>query len=364
MKLPFDLGVKLFFRLLIPGFFLTLGLLPLLFNLWDYAGWSITTEYTLILSVILMGWLIVSLDLPIYMVFEGRRGWPRSLRSLFLSLERRRLKKIISKQEKYQKTDRPKYLEATVEKRKFPINKEGQYEALLPTRLGNSITAYESYPDSRYGMDSIFYWYRIWLALDKDLKEEIDNRAALADSAVYTSFALFVSSLFWLTYAILSVSQVTTIKYLPRPAISWSVFLFFLISGYLIYRMSVIIHNQFGEVFKSVFDIHGKDVDVSQVVNEVSIITHNPSLLNSSRREQLKTAWRYLHNYRVKCPLCGEIIAPSEVSSHNATSHKAAALPVSNASTNAVPLTPSAVSQPSASADLTDEKISTKEDIG
>lgn len=324
MKLPFDLGLKLFFRMLIPGFFLTLGLLPFLYNLWDWANWKIPIEYTLIITVILMGWLIASLDMFVYMLYEGRRYWPRPLYALFLHIEERRLNEILNEQRKFEKIDKQKYLEATVEKRKFPLSQNGQPKAIFPTRLGNTITAYESYPDSRYGIDPVFYWYRIWLGLDKDLKEEIDNRSALADSAVYSSFALFVSSLLWLVYAILSSSAVKTLSYLPRPAIAWSFFLFLILIGYVTYRISVFIHNQFGEVFKSVYDLHLKDIDVDQVIEEISNLINDPSLIKANRREKLTVAWRYLQNFRVKCSACGQNVLIPEFEQHKADLHKTA----------------------------------------
>lgn len=340
MKIPFDLGLKLFFRMLIPGFFLTLGLLPFLYNLWDWAGWKVTTEYTLIITVILMGWLISSLDMFIYMLYEGRRYWPGPLRSLFIHIEEQRLIEILNAQRRFENTNKQKYLEATAEKRKFPLNENGKPEAPFPTRLGNIITAYETYPDIRYEIDSIFYWYRIWVGLDKDLKEEVENRSAVADSAVYSSFALYVSSLFWLVYAILSSSSVKTLNYLPRPAVAWSVFLFFLLMGYGTYRTSVFIHNQFGELFKSIYDLHLKDINVRQVVKQVARITNAPSVLKSNRSEQLLIAWRYLQNYLIKCPICGKFISPPEFENHCTTLHAATATSSVNPASTATTATP------------------------
>jgi hypothetical protein len=321
MKLPFDLGVKLFFRLLIPGFCASLGLLPLLLSLWEHVGWRISVEYTLLLSITVMGWLIISFDVPIYMIFEGRRGWPDFLREWYRQLEQDRLERISWTQNTYIQADRQKYLEASVEKRKFPFNQEGQYQALLPTRLGNAMTAYETYPDTRYGMDAVFYWYRIWLTLDKDLKEDIDNRAALADSAVYSSLALYLSSLLWLVYSILPTLRVVAFKYAPGGLVSWGIFLFLLFSAYGVYRVSVTLHSQYGEFFKSLFDVYGSKVDVSSIVEEVANITNDSSLLQNSRRQYLQTAWRYLHNYRVKCPLCGVSLLVLEVERHNSNVH-------------------------------------------
>jgi hypothetical protein len=85
MKLPFDFGVKLFFRLLIPGFFLSLGFFPFMSKLLFWTGWKIAPEYFFLGSTALLGWLLIILDMPIYMLFEGRRFWPGPIRKLFLN---------------------------------------------------------------------------------------------------------------------------------------------------------------------------------------------------------------------------------------------------------------------------------------
>jgi hypothetical protein len=53
--------------------------------------------------------------------------------------------------------------------------------------IGNIIDEYEAYPLSRYGMDSAFYWPRLWLIIDKDVRNEIDGEWAVVDAAVYTA---------------------------------------------------------------------------------------------------------------------------------------------------------------------------------
>jgi len=228
-------------------------------------------------------------------------------------------------------------LEASFEKRKFPISEQGDYFAKYPTRLGNCIAAYESYPALRYGMDSVFYWYRIWIVLDKDLKEDLDNRSALADSAVYSSFALFFSSGCWLVYAVVSAYKPTALHHLPSNHTSWVIVALSLLAAYAIYRLSVHIHFRFGEIFKAVFDRYGKDVDISQVILEIASITNDQSLTTRSRREQLQIAWRYLNYYRVKCPICGESVMVTDFTKHSAETHSkteiAVPIPAQDAST-------------------------------
>lgn len=79
MKLPFDLGIKLLYRLLLPGFFLMLGLLPVLFALLDMVGLvglvglAARREVAFVLGVIVCGTVIILADMRIYMFLEGRR---------------------------------------------------------------------------------------------------------------------------------------------------------------------------------------------------------------------------------------------------------------------------------------------------
>lgn len=340
MKLPFDLGVKLIFRLLTPGFFLTLGLYPALAALKDKAGWTIQLEYLFVLSVIITGWIVVILDQPVYILLEGRRYWPPLLRELFVSLEQRRLTRISDefnnayalsialtyparKKNAYQR-----YIETTLEMRKFPLNSEGYPEARFPTRLGNLMDAFESYPMKRYGIDAIFFWYRIWLTLDKDLREELDNRQAVADSAVYASVALFVSGLLWLGYGVLSLFGYTLMSHLPTFVSPLIPAAGFLLSSWLFYRVSGFAQYQYGETFKSIFDIYEKRIDVSRVLTKVSGITKDKSVLNKSRGDQLWIALRYLHNYKVKClePECVKAkvlpMTPEALKKHFESSHE------------------------------------------
>jgi hypothetical protein len=202
--------------LLLPGFFLALGVSPIIFTLVDWLnqsfGYHVSFEIAFIITIMLMGWLIVLLDMPIYMLFEGRRFWPKCLREFFIKNEEARLKKV-NRDISQAHIDYNRYLEASVEKLYFPIDENGVYKAKYPSRFGNLLTAFETYSDQRYGMDGIFFWNRIWLKLDKDTREDIDGRQALADSTLYVSFALFVTGCLCLLY--MGISLYAPIKYIP-----------------------------------------------------------------------------------------------------------------------------------------------------
>lgn len=135
MKLPFTLGIKFVFRILLPGFVLSLALLPVLRTIIDLTERVVPLDYAFVLSILIFGWLIVVLDMPIYMLFEGRRFWPKLLRDLFTSRERIRLRKLEQIIVECRETDRRRYIEASVEIRRFPLNEIGSWDVRFPTRL-------------------------------------------------------------------------------------------------------------------------------------------------------------------------------------------------------------------------------------
>jgi hypothetical protein len=335
MKLPekLDFGINLIFRLLLPGGILTLGLLPVLYTLVDLTGWINQLEYISVIVVILMGCIIALSDTPIYMVFEGGRYWPTTLWRLAVKSEEKRLTKIQNKKELFRNEDRRRYLEALVDLRAFPATR-GKYEAQFPTRLGNLMAAYEGYSYRVYGMDAVFYWYRIWLKLDKDLREEVDNQQSIADGAVFTAFASFFAGLVWFMYSLLLTSQIlinkdiigvtsyffvfknTLLGHLPSVFGSLLISLIFLLSGCLLYRVSIYLHAQFGETFKSVFDDYQKTIDVSEIIQVVSELSNDFSLISLNRKEQLKVAWRYLQFNGFLCRECKKLIPMEELREH------------------------------------------------
>lgn len=318
MKLPFTLALKFVFRILLPGFVITLGLLPVSRTLLARDGSVISLEYLFILEMLLFGWMFVLLDMPIYMVFEGRRYWPKFAWDFFLWLERKRLTRLEEDEERYSRSgDTRRSREASVEARRFPLDDAtGVSVAKFPTRLGNLLTAYEEYSKRIYGMYQGFYWPRIWVKLDKDLREEIDSMQALADSALYTVAALYMSGVVCLAYLILYLSGATFIKFLPLPFLCWLLPPACFVLGYALYRASLHTHAQFGETFKTVFDQFRQEVKFEAVLKAVSQLTHDPSLQSASVEEQNMAVWRYLHNYRVKCPRCGDVILPVEAEGH------------------------------------------------
>lgn len=382
MKLPFDFAIKLVFRLLIPGFIVGTGFLPVLNTITDIYNWGDKSGYIFIFLVILLGWIIIVSDMPIYMLLEGRRFWPDRIRKCFIRFERRRLvrtlrrlkisesdetrrkeQNVLSRLENriktlkhpsYKKlclmiskrrlkrdtqTDTQKGLEAAFDIRNFPLGESGDYFIQQPSRLGNVLAAFEGYSLRVYGIDSIFWWWRLWLKVDKDTREEIDNSQALADSSVYTSFALYFTGLIWLVYAFLTTLQLVIINYLPSmksilpPAnvtinqhlpnllITWLLSPMFLLLGFIVYRLSLRLQAQFGEIYKSFFDVYQHQIETSKIIKEISELTSDSPVAafnkNKRRKDQFRVITPYLQYHRYSCPKCDAILKPNEIKTHD-----------------------------------------------
>ena len=205
MKLPLTLSTEqLLFRLVLPGLILALVLWPAVVSIDDT---PVDPLFYLPFVALFGGWLLGLCDTQIYMLYEGRRYWPMWLRGWALRGEQRRLRRLQASAEQTRANeDRGRYLEACSDIARFPLGRDGERQATMPTRLGNLMYEYELYPSCKYGLDSVFFFYRIWVSIDKDLRDEIGRKQASVDGALYLSFVLALAALwffawFWLLLA-------------------------------------------------------------------------------------------------------------------------------------------------------------------
>ena len=304
MKLPFEFGTKLLFRLVFPGAILAAALAPAVHALLHAMGIWIKIQFAYPFEAVIWGWLVVVCDMPIYMLFEGRRFWPNFLRQALLKREELRLKRVKDL------TDSParsrNYLEASVEYGLFPADDNGKAYVEHPTRLGNIIESYEIYPKVKYGLDSVFFWYRLWVVIDKDLREEIDNAQAVVDSTVYVAFTSYVAGIVMLVYSAVQFFQmrlptVAVLPYVrPGPYFLLGLSVACLIIGYSIYRLSLPIHAQFGELFKSVFDQNRSKLTFDDIINEVGGILGEPGLWKHTEKMKNLAVWRFLRWHLIR----------------------------------------------------------------
>ena len=315
MKLPFSFNFKFLFRLLLPGFLVSFSLFPVLKVLCNNLHITIDTEYFLILSTVLFGWFFVIADMHIYMLFEGRRYWPKWIRDKFHASEKNRLSKLLEKYELAKnKKDRNNEVEISVELRRFPIDSTGKIVATMPTRIGNLLSSYEEYPLRVYGMDSIFYWYRIWVVINDDLREHIDNQQAIVDSTMYISTSLVIVGIISVFY--LLIKPFSAIE-LPSQIMLLTIAVSAFLLSYIIYRTSLYLHASFGELYKSIFDMYRNEINVDDIVDRIANIVDNEEIINFPQNIKYKIALSFLNNDRVKTKEGNMVSAVSYMQKNN-----------------------------------------------
>ena len=287
------------FRIVLPGAIVLFLLWPLIFPLIPASMKleELTDVITLLalltpLAVIAGVGLMLMRDI-IYRIYEGRLLWQRKLYNLLKSRLQDQIDKKIRRVNQLDNKSM-QYKELSYWLRMFPLDEQGKPVAKRPTIVGNVLAGYEEYPLRRYGMDSIFYWYRLSLTLPESYATQIDRVWAEADGLMYVSFAsliigflyLLIAAIKWFTLSVmnLGIPPKPTTEYLssiPPPSILVLLFIALLSGAYVVYRWSIPTHRRVGEYFKAAFDIYRKNIlDMTK--------------LAPAEKENWNTTWAYL----------------------------------------------------------------------
>lgn len=298
------LSFPVFLRVVLPGSILVASFWPML----PGYGWWADSWYRVVLLALLVGGVgqVVSLlNGIIYQVFEGVAGWPRTLFNWGMKLQTERVHKL---------RERDKKLEASTDRRDkiargqlwdtlgmFPVDENGNPCASYPTLLGNILANYEDYPENRYGMDTVFFWPRLWLSLSHEQRQTVDKAWSVADGLLYSAFVLAFSVIFYfglglgnLALGIARLLAISSPRFQVERFGEVSPFVFavaLLAVGYGLYRFSLPFHKRNGEIFKALFDLYRGNLSVMQVVTE-------------PEKRKWRSSWAYLQYLRVSCR-CG-----------------------------------------------------------
>ena len=243
--------------------------------------------------VLVSGALVSTLNSEVYKIYEGRIFWPRRLFDWGKARQQARVTKLLARANAAR--SQAEYDEIWYQLRIYPTDDKADPQATHPTRIGNILAGYEQYPTTRYNMDSVFYWPRIWLQLEKEKKEEIDSQWSLADGFLTLSAVSILGGLSWIAQALIATvsgfgrSAVPTGSLWVAPVAGLAL----IALGYLWYRLSLPFHRENGEVFKSIFDIYR-----SKVWDMTSLKPHE--------KQAWYAAWAYLQYQLIICPNCGQ----------------------------------------------------------
>jgi hypothetical protein len=120
-------------------------------------------------------------------------------------------------------------------------------EDLLPTRLGNTIRAFEQHPNVRWGLDGVTIWPRIDALLSADERElHVD---AKIDLYVFINASLGAS----IVGVCLLVDKATNVT---DPVAGWAFYAIPFVVAYALYRASVGPAAIWGDAVRASFDLH------------------------------------------------------------------------------------------------------------
>lgn len=141
-----------------------------------------------------------------------------------------------------------------------------ELDDILPTRLGNILTAAEDYPRTRYGMNATVFWPRLRNLLPQETKQALES--SLNELYVLLNFSfLAVTFYFWCVIAVLysgATLQVqvglspellfeTVVKSAFRYILAGLIALFV---SWFFNRLALFSASEFGAQMRSAFDLH------------------------------------------------------------------------------------------------------------
>src|SRR5664280_1236901 len=192
---------------------------------------------------LLAGITVSILSDEIYKAYEGRAYWPKRLLTWGMARQTARAQKLNREQEELKGNsddkDHRQYNEIWTKLIDYPRGKDDQPYPDKPTLLGNILYTYESYPKDRYGIDSVFYWPRIWMDMDKDKKEEIDEAWSVADGLLSLSAVSFLGGTLWVVLGVLDKLDMPVTRVPNGGAWTMVAGAVSILMGYGIYRVSL-----------------------------------------------------------------------------------------------------------------------------
>lgn len=129
--------------------------------------------------------------------------------------------------------------------------------AVLPTRLGNVIRAFESYPRRRYGISAVVSWPRLLAVIEKDYALAIDEAKLSFDFTLACSFVASILFATCLTAGLFFMLPAQS----TASASAWIFELAMLaLVAFTAYRLSVGRAAEWGEAVKAAFDLYRRDL--------------------------------------------------------------------------------------------------------
>jgi hypothetical protein len=309
------LGFASIFRIGLSGLVLVLLILPVQNAL--VPGILKIDELGDLVTILLPEALILGLFLSlfrnvIYRVYEGRLLWPARVHDALTARLDRKVRKQLARSKGVQSSS-ARRRELWYWLRIFPLNEKGDPTATRPTILGNILEGYETYPDRRYGMDSIFFWYRLWPTLPDNFVNHADMAAAGADMLMSASASAFLTGLAFgilggleiLTKTIPALGAIQFLARLPGAGTIFMLAILYLVLFYLFYRSSLPLHRANGEFYKAAFDLYRNNIkNITEISAKEKAAWYKTWSYLQYMYVQCKSCKKYFYAEEKKCPYC------------------------------------------------------------
>lgn len=206
-------------------------------QLWFMVGFLIT--------ITVLAYLLKPFNRIMIRFYEGY--WPSlTLRKVFTSLPFLGQKSIWKKKNHQlpsAKKDQQRYDHLRTQLfYNYPLTEE----LIMPTRLGNTLRAAEEYSSIAYGMDSVFWWPRLWPLLPDTIRKDIDE-SSISLVALLNFTSLIV------TVAIFGLYS------LRQAGLYWQAWLELLMGltlAYISYGAAVLQAEDYGENIRAAIDLY------------------------------------------------------------------------------------------------------------
>lgn len=174
--------------------------------------------------------------------------------------------------------------------------------AVLPTRFGNTIRAFEMYPQRQYGIDAITLWPRFVAKIDPAYAPSIDDAKSAVDFAVHLSLlskitfllVLFAGLAFQAPFASTPLLVVWLLTLGGSAFLAW-----------LLYRVAIDRVAEWGDLVRGAFDLHRRPVLQALGFEEV------PSDLESERKLWFEISRQLAYGDPLKQPVRVRFSAPA-----------------------------------------------------
>ena len=316
MKSLFGFGFPFFIRVLVPGLFASVAILPF-YKFILVAKFPSDTDYFAVTATV-FGLIATFMGDHIYRVLEGYLCWPNWLRKRCTQRLNDKIQRLYGRYRATTDAVEKRVIEGYLNR--FPLKEDARENepwnlAEMPTMLGNILRSYESYPKSRYGIRSIYFWPVFWLSLDKDTRKEIDELWVFADCLTYVSLTSLVLGFAYLLLFVFDATGVASNVLLfmgiqgavlinlgcsAKYVLYFGMALCLFFASRLSYLLSLRHHMRNGGFYEAIFALKKDEIREKLAMRE-------------SDRLFWDEMWSYLKYKLIKCSKCQKYFTDQEL---------------------------------------------------